>query len=148
MVFGGPDGPLTKTEAAKLAGYSEKRCRQEGSELTNPRLNPLVVKYIGELKEERLKKYEVNYASHVAELGRIKDAALKKGLECCCECGNKQRQSSRIIYRPQNNKNRKARGPIRTRVRSKKMKQILDDYSQIIDVTPDTEEVIRKKITE
>ena len=79
LVFGGPDGPLTKAEAAKQAGYSEKRCRQEGSELTNPRLNPLVVKYIGELKEERLKKYEVNYASHVAELGRIKDAALKKG---------------------------------------------------------------------
>ena len=79
LVFGGPDGPVTKSEAAKLAGYSEKRCRQEGSELTNPKLNPLVVKYIGELKEERLKKYEVNYASHVAELGRIKDAALKKG---------------------------------------------------------------------
>ena len=36
LVFGGPDGPLTKSEAAKLAGYSEKRCRQEGSELTNP----------------------------------------------------------------------------------------------------------------
>ena len=71
LVFGGPDGPLTKTEAAKQAGYSEKRCRQEGSELTNQKLNPLVVKYIGELKEERLKKYEVNYASHVAELGRI-----------------------------------------------------------------------------
>ena len=79
LVFGGPDGPLTMSEAAKLAGYSEKRCRQEGSELTNPKLNPLVVKYIGELKEERLKKYEVNYDSHVAELGRIKDAALKKG---------------------------------------------------------------------
>ena len=25
LVFGGPDGPLTKTEAAKQAGYSEKR---------------------------------------------------------------------------------------------------------------------------
>ena len=37
LVFGGPDGPLTKSEAAKLAGYSEKRCRQEGSELTNPK---------------------------------------------------------------------------------------------------------------
>ena len=59
LVFGGPDGPLTKSEAAKLAGYSEKRCRQEGSELTNPKLNPLVVKYIGELKEERLKFYQI-----------------------------------------------------------------------------------------
>ncbi len=57
LVFGGPDGPLTKTEAAKLAGYSEKRCRQEGSELTNPRLNPLVVKYNGEWKPEGDKSF-------------------------------------------------------------------------------------------
>ena len=78
LVFGGPDGPLTKTEAAKLAGYSEKRCRQEGSELTNPKLNPLVAKYLGELREERLKKHEVTHATHVAELARIKELALKK----------------------------------------------------------------------
>ena len=36
LVFGGPDGPMTKTEAALAAGYSPKRARQEGSELTNP----------------------------------------------------------------------------------------------------------------
>ena len=29
VIFGGPDGPLTGTEAAKIAGYSEKRARQE-----------------------------------------------------------------------------------------------------------------------
>jgi len=72
IVFGGPDGPLTQSEAAKLAGYSEKRCRQEGSELMNPRLSPLVAAYIGKLKEERLKKFEVNYENHVAELARIR----------------------------------------------------------------------------
>ena len=38
LVFGGPDGPLLiKSEAAELAGYSPKRARVEGSELTNPR---------------------------------------------------------------------------------------------------------------
>ena len=79
IVFGGPDGPMTQTEAAVAAGYSPTRARQEGSELTNPRLNPLVAKYLGELREERLKKHEVTYASHVAELARIKDLALKKG---------------------------------------------------------------------
>ena len=57
LVFGGPIPH--KNRSAKLAGYSEKRCRQEGSELTTNK--PLVVKYIGELKEERLKKYEENY---------------------------------------------------------------------------------------
>ena len=46
LVFGGPDGPMTQTEAAIAAGYSPKRARQEGSELTNPRHSPLVVKYI------------------------------------------------------------------------------------------------------
>ena len=50
LVFGGPDGPVTKSEAAKIAGYSEKRCRQEGSELTNPKLNPLVVKDLKSMK--------------------------------------------------------------------------------------------------
>jgi len=78
LVFGGPDGPVNKGEAAKLAGYSEKRCRQEGAELTNPRQAPLVVKYLDELKQERNLKFGVNYEGHIAELARIKDLALKK----------------------------------------------------------------------
>ena len=79
VIFGGPDGPVSQSEAAKLAGYSHKRCRQEGSELMNPRVSPLVAKYIGELKEERMKKFEVNYENHIAELARLREAALKKG---------------------------------------------------------------------
>ena len=78
LIFGGPEGPVNKSEAAKMAGYSEKRCRQEGTELTNPRLSPLVVKYIGELREEKMLKYGVTYESHITELARIKDLALKK----------------------------------------------------------------------
>ncbi len=79
LVFGGPDGPMTKREAAIAAGYSKDRAMREGSELTNPKYSPLVVKHIGELKEERLKKHEVTYEGHVAELARLREAALKKG---------------------------------------------------------------------
>ena len=50
LVFGDEAGPLTQTEAAIKAGYSPNRARQEGSELTNPKLSPLVVKYMGELR--------------------------------------------------------------------------------------------------
>ena len=78
LVFGGPDGPLSKSEAAELAGYSVKRARIEGSELTNPRHSPLVVKYLDELKIEKMLKYGVTYESHITELARIKDLALKK----------------------------------------------------------------------
>ena len=77
LVFGGPDGPVFKSEAAKMAGYSEKRCRQEGTELTNPKHAPLVVRYIDELKQEKMLKYGVTYEGHIAELDRIKIALGK-----------------------------------------------------------------------
>ena len=77
-MFGGPDGPVNKMEAAELAGYSLKRCRQEGSELTNPRQNPLAVKYRDELEQEKNLKFGVTYEGHVAELARIKNLALRK----------------------------------------------------------------------
>ena len=78
LVFGGPEAPVNKAEAAELAGYSRKRCRQEGAELTNPKQAPLVVKYLDELKQERNLKFGVNYEGHIAELARIKDLALRK----------------------------------------------------------------------
>ena len=78
LVFGGPEGPVNKMEAAELAGYSPKRARVEGSELTNPRQSPLVVKYKDELEQERDLKFGVTYESHIAELARIKTLALKK----------------------------------------------------------------------
>jgi phage terminase small subunit len=78
LIFGGPEGPVNKAEAAEMAGYSKKRCRQEGSELTNPRQSPLVVKYLDELRAERMLKFGVTFESHIAELSRIKDLALKK----------------------------------------------------------------------
>ena len=78
LIFGGPDGPVTQSEAAKLAGYSEKRAMVEGSELTNPRHCPLVVQYMEKLREEKLTKFSVTYDNHIAELARIKDLALKK----------------------------------------------------------------------
>ena len=50
VVFGGPEGPVSQAEAAVLAGYSKNRCRQEGSELMNQRLSPLVSTYLCKLK--------------------------------------------------------------------------------------------------
>ena len=45
------EGRTTGSEAAIAAGYSKDRCRQEASELQNPRQSPLVVQYIGKLRE-------------------------------------------------------------------------------------------------
>ena len=138
LVFGGPDGPMTKTEAALAAGYSPKRARQEGSELTNPKLSPLVVKHIGELKEERLRKHEVTYEGHVAELARLREAALKKGSFSSAVNAEANRGKAAGLYIDiKIIKTGKLEDMSEQELESK-MKQILDDYGSLINVTPST----------
>ena len=73
------EGRKTPTECAKEAGYAEGSCQVRASELRNPNKFPLVVKYIGELRSEIQKKYEVSFERHITELGRIRQEALAKG---------------------------------------------------------------------
>ena len=136
LVFGGPDGPMTQTEAALAAGYSPKRARQEGSELCNPKLSPLVVKHIGQLKEERLKKHEVTYEGHVAELARLREAALKKGSFSSAVNAEANRGKAAGLYIDRKIIKTGKLEDMSEQELELKMKQILDDYSQIIDVTP------------
>ena len=138
LVFGGPEGPMTQTEAALAAGYSPKRARQEGSELCNPRLSPLVVKYIGELKEERLRKHEVTYEGHVAELARLREAALKKGSFSSAVNAEANRGKAAGLYIDRKIIKTGKLEDMSEQELEAKMKQLLTDYGQIIDVTPST----------
>ena len=138
LVFGGPEGPMTQTEAALAAGYSPKRARQEGSELCNPRLSPLVVKYIGELKEERLRKHEVTYEGHVAELARLREAALKKGSFSSAVNAEANRGKAAGLYIDRKIIKTGKLEDLSEQELEAKMKQLLTDYGQIIDVTPST----------
>ena len=72
------EGRMNGTECAKEAGYGEA-CRIRAYELQNPKKYPLVVKYIGELRAENQKKYDVTYGRHITELAKIRQEALKKG---------------------------------------------------------------------
>ena len=73
------EGRKNGFECAIDAGYSKDRARVTASELQNPRKYPLVVKYMGELREEYQKKYAVTYERHISELAKIRVDALKKG---------------------------------------------------------------------
>ena len=136
LVFGGPDGPMTQTEAALAAGYSPKRARQEGSELCNPRLSPLVVKHIGELKEERLRKHEVTYEGHVAELARLREAALKKGSFSSAVNAEANRGKAAGLYIDRKIIKTGKLEDMSEQELEAKIKQLFTDYGQIIDVTP------------
>ena len=133
IVFGGPDGPVSQMEAAKLAGYSHKRARQEGSELMNPRLSPLVAKFVGELKEERLKKFEVNYETHIAELDRIKQMALKKGSFSSAVNAEANRGKAAGLYIDRKIIKHGKLEELTEEQLEAKMKQILDDYAPLLD---------------
>ena len=137
LVFGTENGPVTKTEAAVLAGYSKDRARQEGSELTNPKQNPLVVQYIGNLKEEKLKKYEVTYDGPVAELGKIRERALKKGAWSAAVNAETNRGKAAGLYIDRKIIKTGKLEDLTEEELESKMQKILDDYSQIIDVTPE-----------
>jgi len=135
-VFGDENGPMTKTEAAIKAGYSPKRARQEGSELTNPKLSPLVVKYMGELREERLRKHEVTYEGHIAELARLREAALKKGSFSSAVNAEANRGKAAGLYIDRKIIKTGKLEDLTEQELEAKMKQILDDYGQLINVTP------------
>ena len=138
LVFGDEHGPLTQTEAALKAGYSPKRARVEASELTNPRLSPLVVKYIGELREERIRKHEVTYEGHIAELGRLREAALRKCSFSSAVNAEATRGKAAGLYLDRKIITTGKLEDMSDQELEAKMKQLLNDYGQIIDVTPST----------
>ena len=144
IVFGGPNGPMTQGEAAAAAGYSKDRARQEGSELLNPRLSPLVVQYVGKLKEERLEKHKVTYDTHVAELARIKELALKKNSFSAAVNAETNRGKAGGLYIERKIiKHGKLEDMTEEQLEAK-MKQILDDYAPILNVTPEAAKLGQK----
>jgi phage terminase small subunit len=73
------EGRKTPTECAIEAGYDKDSAHVRASELRNPNKYPGVVKYIGELREEIQKKYEITFERHVAELAKLRDSSRDKG---------------------------------------------------------------------
>ncbi len=127
------EGRTTGTDAAIAAGYSEKRAKVEASELQNPRLSPLVVQYIGELREEKLKKYEVTYDKHVAELGKIREEALKKGAFSAATNAEKNRGMAAGLYIDRKIIKTGKLEELSEAQLEEKMKKILEDYAPILN---------------
>ena len=75
IVYGVEGSPITKTEAARLAGYSD--ASREGSIMTNPKHYPLVCAHISNLRDEVRHKYGISFEAHLEELGKIRDRGKK-----------------------------------------------------------------------
>ena len=133
-------------ECAIEAGYEPDRARQTAYELQNPKLFPLVVKYIGEIREEFQKKYEVTYEKHIAELGKIRQEALKKGAFSAAGNVEVARGKAAGLYVEQKIIRTGKLDDMSKEEMEKELKSILDEYSPLLqDVTP---EDVKEKVKE
>ena len=69
------EGRKSPAECARESGYIS-RPRQAASELRNPRISPLVVRYIGELRTEVQEKYGINTLT-ILQMLMMMDRSLK-----------------------------------------------------------------------
>ena len=126
------EGRKSPTECAVEAGYDKDSAAVRASELRNPRKYPLVVKYIGELRDEYQKKYEVTYERHISELAKIRDEARKKGAFSAANNAEIARGKAAGLYVEQKIIRTGKIDDLSADELEARMKEIIDQYSPII----------------
>ena len=127
------EGRKSPTECAIEAGYDKDTAYVRASELRNPQKYPLVVKYIGEIREEFQKKYEVTYEKHIAELGKIRQEALKKGAFSAANNAEVARGKAAGLYVEQKIIRTGKLDDMTKEEMETELKNILDEYSPILE---------------
>jgi len=127
------------------AGYEKDRARQTASELINPKKFPLVVKYIGEIREEYQKKYAVTFERHISELGRIRIDALKKGAWSAAVNAEVARGKAAGLYIEQKIIRTGKLDDLSEEELEKRMKEIIDQYAPILEGKVDVADVKQKQ---
>ena len=127
------EGRKTATQCAIEAGYAKDSARQHASKLQNPKLYPLVVQYIGELRAEWQKKFEVTFGSHVTELAKLRDEAREKKAWSAAVNAEVARGKAAGLYIEQKIIRTGKLEDLSTEELESRMKQIIDDYSPILE---------------
>jgi phage terminase small subunit len=139
-------GRKTATQCAIEAGYAKESARQAASKLQNPKLYPLVVQYIGELREEWQKQYEVTFGNHIAELAKLRNEARDKKAWSAAVNAEVARGKAAGLYIEQKIIRTGKLEDLTTEELESRMKQIIDDYSPILEGV-DVEE-LKEKVKE
>ena len=127
------EGRKNATECAVDAGYTKETAVVKASQLQNPKLYPLVVKYIGELREEYQKKYAVTFERHISELGKIRMDALKKGAWSAAVNAEVARGKAAGLYVEQKIIRTGKLDDLSADELEARMKEIIDQYSPILE---------------
>ena len=140
------EGRKNGFECARDAGYAEDSARVRASELQNPKVYPLVVKYIGELREEYQRKYAVTFERHISELAKIRMEALKKGAWSAAVNAEVARGKAAGLYIEQKIIRTGKLDDLSADELEKRMAEIIDQYSPILEGKIDVDDVKKKQL--
>ena len=134
-------------ECAKEAGYEGENAtlRKKASELQNPKYYPLVVKHIGELREEKYKKYAISFGGHLAELAKIRDDATKAKSFSAATNAEKARGAAAGLYIEQKIIRTGKIEDLSEEELNKRISTIVDDNNLLLDPKSKDKEPIDKK---
>ena len=136
------EGRMSPAECAKEAGY-ETRPRQAASELRSPKISPLVVRYIGELRAEVQEKYGISIERHLTELAKLRDEATKKGAWSAAINAEVARGKAGGLYIDQKLIMTGNLDNMSEKELEDKLKQIIKDHKNIINIVSEEESVIQ-----
>ena len=108
-------------------------------------MHPLVVKYIGEIREEYQKKYAVTFERHISELGKIRQDALKKGAWSAAVNAEVARGKAAGLYIEQKIIRTGKLDDLSEEELEKRMKEIIDQYAPILEGKVDTADIKKKQ---
>ena len=132
------EGRKSPSECAYEAGY-KTRPRQAASELRNPKIAPLVVKYIGELRAEIQEKYGITFEKHIGELAKLREDARAKGAWSAAINAEIARGKAGGLYVDQKLVLSGNLDNTSEKELEAKMNQILEDHKTLINITPEEE---------
>jgi phage terminase small subunit len=140
------EGRKTATQCAIEAKYSEDRAHVTASELQNPKMYPLVVQYIGELRQEIQKKYDINFESHLAQLGDMRNKALDAKAWTAAINAEVARGKAAGLYVEQKIIRTGKLDDLSEEELDKRIAEVLDQYSPILEGVEHEElkDVVRK----
>jgi hypothetical protein len=144
------EGRKTATECAITAGYEQDSAVVRASELQNAKRYPLVVQYIGQLRDEYQKKYDVTFGRHISELAKLRDNARESKAWSAAVNAEVARGKAAGLYVEQKIIRTGSLSDLTAEQLETRMKEIIEEYSPILEgvVVEDLNEIKSEQLIE
>ena len=141
------EGRKTATECAIDAGYSPDAAVVYASKLQSPKTYPLVVQYIGQLRTEYQKKYDVTFERHISELAKLRDNARESKAWSAAVNAEVARGKAAGLYVEQKIIRTGKLEDLTAEQLESRMKEIINEYSPILEgvVLDDLKKEVKNK---